>query len=458
MERNSLPPIILGVFLCSCLWWGYLAFNTRMEISNDAIGYEELGKLIYQNGFIPGYFERGPHREPVYPLLTAFAMHVEHATGVPYTRTMALTGMGILLLTQVLMYMLMRRLNIRTGICAVALAYFGISPAIANTAFSLYSEIAAYAFILGAVLASGGLWQSLRQNDLRKTILYGGLLGALLVCALLVKAVFEGVAPLYLLIFFAAALLNKTGLRSWVVGLLAALLMFYVPLTAYKRLNQRYNGEFAVTNRGAWILYGNVAQRLEPLTFKRFLIALAYVSGEGACESLFGKHECDTWSPQPVDAAGTGKFTQLLGQTHSTAQANAVLIELSKQKVLTNPLQYTLLTAVSGLKMFFWESTKIGFVTYPPWLAKLYDTKVFKNALRLVVSAVTMAAMLWTWVLCLRGRAPALLLCAGALSFLFISFYALFFVVPRDALPIASLYLISIAYCANLLYNGRHGT
>ena len=455
------PGIIWIVRGLSLFYWVYLGLNTRMVISCDALGYEDFGKLIQQHGFIPAYFEHGPNREPIYPLLVASSMYFAQISGIAYTKIMAAYGVFILILTQILTHTIQRLLNIRAGICALALAYMAISPALNNSAFSLYSEIAAAPFIPGIVLVSHQLWQAIAKNNAKAATGWGGFLGVLLAGAALIKAVFELISPAYLLIFIGSACYadRKRPIRTQacVAGLLAALALFYIPITGYKYLNQKYNDHFVITDRGPWALYGNTTRRQEPLTLKRFLAGLAYAAGEGLCAEIFTAQECDFWSFRKSDDLGYTKISQLRNQYSTDKEVTRQLIRLSTEQALKNPTQYALLTGTEGLKMFFWESTQIGFVSYPVWLEQIYKNKRGKNCLRLVVALLTSAALIFVWAQCLRRGAPAPLLAAGLLMFLFIFFYSFFFILTRYALPVVPLHVIIIAYTANFLYNKYHG-
>ncbi|MDO8302136.1 MAG: hypothetical protein Q7T18_02740, partial [Sedimentisphaerales bacterium] len=338
-----------------------------MNISCDAIGYSELGRMLQNDGMLK-YFETGPQREPAYPLLISLAMHIEGWTGIVYTKIMAAFGVVILLISQILVYAILRRLNVRAGICAAVLLYFGFSPALNNTAFSLYSEIATYPFILGIVLISGRLWEASRRDQRKSACLSGAALGLLFAGVTLIKAVFEIIFPAYTIIFLAALLLPRLKIRRQLqtaaLSIIVAIGCYYAPITAYKQLNKIHNGNFAITNRGSWALYGNTARRMEPLTFKRFLTALVYVPGEGVCTSLFSADECRVWSFYESDTFGLGKLNELNNQGLSKTQIDTQLIKMSKEKILQNPFQYVLLMIFEGGKMFFWESTQIGFVQY----------------------------------------------------------------------------------------------
>ena len=96
MKPAPLPRIILIIFLLSLCYWIYLACTTTMYISCDAIGYQGLGQLLKEKGFI-AYFKTGPNREPIYPLLVALSMHWASFTGIAYTKIMAFFGVSILL-------------------------------------------------------------------------------------------------------------------------------------------------------------------------------------------------------------------------------------------------------------------------------------------------------------------------------------------------------------------------
>ena len=129
-------------------------------------------------------------------------------------------------------------------------------------------------------------------------------------------------------------------------------------------------------------------------------------------------------------------------------------MSLTIEKVKQHPFQCFWLNWFDAVKMFFWESTQIGYVTYPAGLTKLFAWAPFKNGLRLVISLLTLFAVVYLLVLLWRGRNnllekenPLLLLYLSLLFvFSFICSYSIFWIIPRYALPIASLYLIIIVY------------
>ena len=456
LNNPSLPPLISGIFILSLMYWCYLSISTRMIITFDSIDYEALGRMIQSHGWTT-YFTTGPHREPLYPLLIAISMSFENMTGLAYVKIMAFLGVILLLLTQALTYWILRLLNIRQGVCALALAYLALSPSLNNAAFSLYSEIAAFPILLGITLVSFFAWEAMNNYQLPKALAFSALLGILLTIATLIKAIFECISPAYLIIFFTLILLTdkKRKATTLLLCVAAAASFFYIPITGYKGLNKHYNGNFVITNRGSWALYGNTARRMEPLTLKRFAEALAYAPGEGVCHGLFGAQECDFWSFKKSDEFGFSKLNEL-GQEHLSAdEINTAFLGLSTRLALQNPLQYSLLTTVEGLKMFFWESTQIGFVEYPHWLQKIYNTKLINNGLRFITSLITISAFISLLLGTLRTKNSPLCLLISILISLYFLFFSFFFILTRYALPIAPLYLIIIGVWINkfLSYN-----
>ena len=103
--------------------------------------------------------------------------------------------------------LIMRRCKIRTWIISVTLLYMGFSPAMVNSALSLYSEIAVYPFLLGIILFVAAAWQSLCAGIPGYKILpYATGFALCFIVSTLTKAAFELIFRYFLYLFFLLGL------------------------------------------------------------------------------------------------------------------------------------------------------------------------------------------------------------------------------------------------------------
>ena len=419
---KRIPGSILSVYLISFAYWIYRFANS---FSSDLIDYQGLGRILQHQGMI-GFLVTGPHREPVYPLICAWAMNIADLSGISFTHIMAGFGILMLMATQILTYAILRRLNIRTWICSLAILYLGISPAITNSAFHvlLFCEIVTYPFILVVVLTGCQGWEAIKQNNKKTACGYGALCGLAFAVLILIKAAFECICPAYLMIFLAAAVYKKKISFSLVCFLAAAGLLFYVPAIGYKCLNKIYNGNFVIADRGPVNLYGNTERRTGPLTLRKYSADLASIAG--VCEAYFKPQECNFWSFNESDNLGYQKSAELANRHLSPQAVTDNLLRLSKEKALNNLPQYFLLTVTEGFRMFFWEAAT------PP------------VPLNFIMAVLTFFGLVYG---CFYLKyLPNLMGHILAIIFLFVFFYSFFAILPRHILPLVPLYVISISY------------
>lgn len=426
-----------------------------MEISCDAVGYEYLGKMLTQKGWIE-FFRAGPQREPLYPALIAFSMRLEKISGISYQSIQIVIQLLILLLTQILALRILRILRVNDLLSALTILYLGISPAIVNSALSLFSEIIIYPFILAIILLMYLSWISFSGPKIRIVVLAIGS-GLTLVLMTLSRGIFEFITPVFIGLFFLSTLATRN--RKFILNaakyFVIVLTIFYVLITGYKLINKVLNGRFMVTDRGAHMLYGSVARRGEPLTRERFLTALAYIPGEGVCNAIFGKEKCFFWSPGKLDEFAYAKTGELQASGLRPEEIDKETFRAAFKIIMEKPGQFVLLWFEDGLKMFFWESTQIGFVSYSAGLTKLFCWSPLKNGLRFLIAILTFAALIYMVSFLLRERKnlfvfheniQILLFLSVLLALLFSSAQALFIIVGRYALPVVPLYLITFAF------------
>jgi len=448
MFRAFGNPVFLAFILSLC-YLAYLINTASIVMAMDAVGYEYLGNLIATKGWL-AYFQEGPNREPVYPLLISLSMLLGEKLSLSYQNIIIIAQVFILFLTQCLAYTLLQKLKISRMISAIVILYIGISPSLVNSAFSLFSEIATYPLILLIVLLCAECWDLINNNETAQTALKALILGVLLVLMTLSKGIFEFIAPILLLPFFCLMIKHffdkkKSCAKTGIIFLIIVTSSFYSGIFAYKNLNKIHNGNFAITNRGAWALYGNTARRLDATTPKHFLSGLATMPGWGVCRKFFNKNDCEYWKHEQSDSLGITMESKLVNEGYQGNKLDKQLMKLSKQKILSNPPLYAVYYGIECIKMFFWESTKIGYVTYPTWLDNIFSFGPFKSALRLVIFLITFTSFVWSWLNFKKTSSPLIPFCLFLIT-IYISLYALFFALTRYSLPIAPLFLIIAAF------------
>jgi hypothetical protein len=311
------------------------------------------------------------------------------------------------------------------------------------------------------IMANMNAYQSI-QSGTKKDALCSGICLGLIFCAItFVKGVFEFIFLVFALVYLLAMIMSffqnkKNATINCLLVFLAFSICYQIPVMAYKSLNKEYNDHYALTNRGSWALYSSCARRAEQLTPERLWTALAYIPGKGFCEGTFGPQKCYFWGIESLDSFGITKYQEVAAFTPAS-MVDQKMMALSKEKVMHNPGQFLFLMSLDAIKMFFWESTKIGFVEYPSWLQRLYDSHLLKNGLRTVISILSLMGFIFLLVISFKKIVPFFKFNPTAdtkdidsvliliLLSSFIGFYALFDTIPRFALPIASLELVTIA-------------
>lgn len=457
--------ILLTVFGACFIYWTYLILHAEMLIRFDAIGYQQLGSLIHDKGWIE-FFKTGPHREPLYPFLIAVSMGIAERLDVAFDIVQKTLQVGLLFISQLLLLNLLRKLNVRLVLQVFTILYMGFSPALVNTAFSLFSEISSLPFVLLIIHACFRSIQLLLDNKAKGVAIAAILTGLIFLGASFSKGVF-----LYLFhgwsIFLVIGCVytfykgdNVTAKRI-LLYLMIACGVFNVSVTAFKSANYYYNGQFAFTDRFSDLLFGNALKRSQPLTQRIVAAHLASIPGDGVCRRFFTEQECKYSSFAAADDFRGGPLSNLVRDVPKE-ERNAKIISLAVHEVKQHPFQYMLFMVIESLRMFFWESTQIGFVAYPLLLQHIFDNPIFKDGLRLIISLVTAFAFIYTLVMVvkqplnkiIKEHHKDLLLAAIFIIFLlcYIGLFSLFSVVTRYALPVAPLFLLCIALCLERMF------
>ena len=454
---------VKAAFVISILWWLYLFFTTQFVIVYDAEGYEQAGKLIAYHGWAD-YFRQALQREPMFPWLVALSMQLGDWLGCSYGYLLKLIGIFFLFLTMVFSYWLMCRLSVRPFIAAFVLLYIGISPVMTNSSMRIWSEFAIYPWVVLAVIwtiRSCKFLDNLPQDRLE----YFSIIGHAMVLALIFllimfdKAVAEGILILYLWPFYGRVvsyLRSRDYIKSKqaAVFCLVVFLIFESVVGMYKWCNYHYNGNFAFTNRGVWLVYGSAVRRVQPLTLERLRSGLASVPGMGVCSSHYSPEDCNFWSGPYADGIWSQRLAEL---THQGIKGNAAFNDFAfntMKMVLAHPFQVLLLMAIEAQKMFFWESS-LDFVTYPDWLDNILHTVGFSYSLRIIGAILSWVACVFAFcVLCFRcqrcqfkdkGQQQALFWTVNFI-FCYIWMFSWVHILDRFSFPLISLFMVLISF------------
>ncbi len=437
------------------LWWLYLASSSSMVLRFDAAEYHTLGALLHRQGW-RAFLATGPHREPLYPLLVALAMRLGEQLATSSQKVLAALQLALVASAQLLMLRLARLMGLGTGLAVAVIAYFGVSPAVVNSACSMFSEVLSYPFVLLATLLTAEGWQAAEEGNARHTAVIAAAAAFAFACGAFVKGVLHYVCLLVVVLFGVRAVLAWRRRRrdAAVAALVFALVNLLLGLGAvhsYRELNRRYNGNYEFTSRYVGLLYGNAAKRAMPFTPRQHLAHLAAIPGDGVCRMFFSEEECNFCAFGAAEALWLGELPSHLEGVPISEQRAATL-RLFRAKVMERPAQYAFVGLTQVLRMPFWESTQLGYVAYPAWLEGVYAKGIVKNGLRLLVGLLTFAALAWAGARLVRpaasrgGRAlapPCATVLFVAVSFMLL--HAPFSTLTRYALPIAPLYLLLIA-------------
>ncbi|MCA9400126.1 MAG: hypothetical protein KC713_00765, partial [Candidatus Omnitrophica bacterium] len=359
----------------------------------DAVNFEQTAQLIYQHGW-GEFFRTGPHREPLYASMIAMNMYLGDVFHVHYQWFQKAQQMILLFLSQLGVVYILRKLRVHEIITLTLVGYMGFSPALINTGLSLFSEI--LTLFLGVccliVCSEAYLFvKAVERGSLLTAFRWGCFMALVFVAAVFSKGVFQLIFYAALIPFIQTAVLSSKVHRRLVstsfISTVSALVIFVLMINGYKNLNQKYNGHYQLTNRHYAIFASSAYKRAEPVNQRIMLSHLVSIPGNGVCQIFFDEDTC-----RYADWYGSWAFNKQVDNDmrrlswEEEDDGNRIMFDLALDKMRSRPFQYLFFTLVEALKMPFWESTRIGFVTYPGWLASFYSNKIIRYGLRLCIA------------------------------------------------------------------------
>ncbi|MEI6437656.1 MAG: hypothetical protein WCO69_02770 [Candidatus Omnitrophota bacterium] len=433
-------PLLPFVFLP--FYWAYLLLNTQPVIIFDAVAYDELGRQIVNHGW--GAYFHTLNREPLFPYLIACAMELSKTFGPLYH--FFLKGILFVFLAMTLfgIYRLTRLLGAGRVAAGIGAFYAGISPAILNSTLWLWSEAAALPWAVWGLFFFIKAWRSAKTGrGLRRVAAFALSSALLFIGLLMVKAVVSAVVVLFglsLLVTAVSFFVRRDTSRAlaFVVAAAVFLGVFTAAVEGYKAFNYQHNGNYALTTRFHWALYGNTARRMQPLSPDRISQAVLSVPRLGFCERYYGQ-ACVFWSFQTSDEISNQANAYCRARGFSEAQQRKILMDSSFKMMSQQPLQEALLSVLEGAKMLFWEN-RVFFVHYPPVLSALYSQDLFVYTLCFGWAFFGLLALAFAFT----RRYSEYVLTAGFLLF-FMGVHSIFFIDIRYALPVAPLFIVLVA-------------
>jgi len=462
---------ILVVFLICLTYWLYLAFASQMKISQDAIGYERLGLMIHEEGW-KEYFITGPNNEPFYPFTIAFSMKIADLFSISYQLVQKIIQLVFLFTTQILILYALNKLRINNAIKLGAVLYFGFSPAMVNSSLILFSEILVYPFVVAAVLFGTLSWSAIHNSNSKRIASLSFCTSCAFGLAALDRAIFQYVFLLFLIPYFFIAIgsaikQNRILFLRSILYILVAVLTFNSFIIPFKLANKRFNGSFKFVYDHSGGVFGCAAKRAEKLTFRTLLVNLASIPGERFCRLFFTDKECWACEYHMADYHTRQTLGRLLEKTPKD-EIRSKTFSLAFKKAIENPWQQILLIGLEALKMPFWESAQIGFVQYPIWLQNLFNFKLFKNALRLLMTVLTYCALIIMILKVFKQRQilfspqsrniPDIIMLFIILWVIitYTALHSVLLIINRYSLPLVPLYIIGIAYFLHInIYRGN---
>lgn len=114
-----------------------------MQVVHDAVEYENVGRLIYKQGWV-GFFQNGVRREPLYSTLVAVSMWAGDQLGINYQPPQKVLQLGLLLITQLLSWRILTVLEVRLSMRILTVLYIGLSPALVNASLNLFPKLLSF--------------------------------------------------------------------------------------------------------------------------------------------------------------------------------------------------------------------------------------------------------------------------------------------------------------------------
>ncbi|MEI8010966.1 MAG: hypothetical protein WCI27_00605 [Candidatus Omnitrophota bacterium] len=382
----------------------------------------------------------------LYPLTISLSLCLEQRLHISYSYIIKILSFMSLTMTMGFIHLLLKKMNARPIIQALAILCAGFSPIMINYSLCLYSENACWPWLMAAVYGGSAYidsFQITRQRNLQPAVF----LGIALLGFTLVKGVGEAIFPLFLSSLIWIAWQHSAShfipfLKKSKTTILIAILIFFIPITFIKILNYKYNGQFTYTNRGNLSLYGQIISRSRiPINKDNILshFLTVPVSYE-RCINFFPSDTCEQWSMAHSDATFLNRYNSLIAQGVPADQSNKIIRDEMLSAIVQSPLAQIIYWAQETMKMFFWETTQGPFVAYPPWLEKLFN----QGWLIMIMSWGVGITCCGAFIIAFRHTQEKIILVTVILTSLLMALFGFVHILHRYTIIIAPLMILLI--------------
>ncbi|MBF0386241.1 MAG: hypothetical protein HQL20_00130 [Candidatus Omnitrophica bacterium] len=464
INRNSFftgfSPVWAAILL-SALYWLYLMPITFPLMVNDSLGYRDLGQRIMSHGVF-SYLNGGVNREPLYPCFLALAMWLGKLVRMDYQLVQYVMQFTLLLATQFIMVEVLRWLKINKWIIAGTVLYFGFSPAVIGAAASGWSEVLTFPLGIGVIFILCQFWEALAPDGKHRFKL-AVTAAALCFIMCLVKSVFEYVAILLVVLLFVLAFLALDRKR-YLAPLIVFTLVLFGGILSYKTASYFANGEFTLSQQsafGKYAFYASTVSKTRPFTMKDVKSGLLNATGGSLCDR-WDPEGCARWKLTVVDGIALEKQKELAGRKDKESVLGGLIV----QNLTAHPFRFAALYGTELIGMFFWESSREGFVVFPALVVRILKNPFWEVWIIYIVGILTLSAVAlgagYCWrrfskVSLLQDRAFIFLVFSGLVVFSFLGGTALIFLLKRYVYPFVPVYLVIIGWAIQQVFLQKAG-
>jgi hypothetical protein len=372
--------LLLGLGVLSVhvfLWW-----NTSPKLEYDAKNFWDYSQLFKTDGFRHALLQTVPPREPGYPL---FLYAISRAAGTERApHVVSGIQFVLLLLTACFAASLASQWRVPRIVPYATFVSVALSPALLNTAQTLYAETFACFFFS---LWVWGAVHAVSQNPgrvQRAMGVFSAIAGSALILS---RPTYLHIVAVSLVGWFFILWRHATFEGTFLLkGAVYGVLVFTLPVLWMER-NLHTDGLFNLADHAGVVLKGRYEKSLEPYRAREILGAALNAASESVCHSVFS--DCERYSFDHANAYGYAASREMQEAEHlTTARANQKLFKQTMHRiVLTHPVRFALFGVFELIQLTFFETLSTGASqSHSRLLSRVESSGILRGAVHLGLS------------------------------------------------------------------------